>query len=93
MIIRILSSGKSFKGLSAYLKHDPKAETQNRVAWTHTLNLANEHVPAAVNDMVWTAHDAEALKQEAGVRAGGRTVENPVKHLSLNWAPEARASI
>src|SRR5258708_26740269 len=38
--------------------------------------------------MLWTARNAELLKQEAGVRAGGRATENPVKHLSLNWSPE-----
>ena len=37
--------------------------------------------------MLWTARDAELLKQEAGIRAGGRASENPVKHLSLNWSP------
>ena len=38
--------------------------------------------------MVWTARKAELLKQEAGIRAGGRATENAVKHLSLNWAPD-----
>ena len=38
--------------------------------------------------MLWTARNAELLKQEAGIRAGGRATENPVKHLSLNWAPD-----
>ena len=88
MIVRIGGSGKSFSGLTAYLTHDPEADTQKRVAWTHTLNLANDHVPCAVNEMVWTARDAELLKQEAGFRGGGRATENPVKHLSLNWSPE-----
>ncbi len=88
MIVKIMSSGKSFSGAADYLTHDPKAETDERVAWTHTLNLANDHVPSAVNEMLWTARDAELLKQEAGIRAGGRATENPVKHISLNWAPE-----
>lgn len=88
MIVRILSKGKSFKGLAAYLTHDPEAETANRVAWTHTLNLANDHVPSAVDEMLWTARNAELLKQEAGIRAGGRATENAVKHVSLNWSPE-----
>jgi Relaxase/Mobilisation nuclease domain len=88
MIVRILSCGASFKGCAAYLTHDPEAETKGRVAWTHTLNLANDHVPSAVDEMLWTARDAELLKQEAGIRAGGRATENPVKHLSLNWSPE-----
>jgi hypothetical protein len=88
VIVRILSNGKSFAGAAAYLTHDPDAQTNERVAWTHTLNLANDHVPSAVDEMLWTARNAELLKQEAGIRAGGRATENPVKHLSLNWSPE-----
>ena len=90
MIIKIGLAGKSFKGLSEYLTHDPKANTNERVAWTHTHNLANDHVPSAVDEMVWTARNAELLKQEAGVRAGGRPTENSVKHASLNWAPDEK---
>jgi hypothetical protein len=88
MIVKILSGGKSFSGLATYLTHDAEAQTDERVAWTHTLNLANDHVPSAVGEMLWTARDAELLKQEAGIRAGGRATENPVKHLSLNWSPD-----
>ena len=88
MIVRILSRGKSFKGLATYLTHDPDAKTNDRVAWTHTFNLANDHVPSAVDEMLWTARNAELLKQEAGIRAGGRATENQVKHMSLNWSPE-----
>ncbi|MDR3450924.1 MAG: relaxase/mobilization nuclease domain-containing protein [Alphaproteobacteria bacterium] len=89
MIIRMLSAGKSFKGAAAYLTHDADhAETSERVAWTHTLNLANDHVPSAISEMYLTAENAEILKQEAGIRAGGRATENPVKHFSLNWSPE-----
>jgi hypothetical protein len=88
MIPRISGGGKSFKGLSDYLTHDPdKAKTDERVAWTHTHNLANDDVPSAVNEMYLTAENAELLKQEAGVRGGGRQTENPLKHVSLNWAP------
>ena len=88
MIVRILSRGSSFQGCATYLTHDAEAETTERVGWTHTLNCANDHVPSAVNEMLWTARDAELLKQEAGVRAGGRATANSVKHLSLNWAPD-----
>jgi hypothetical protein len=88
MIVKIHSGGKSFSGLAKYLTHDPeRAKTDERVAWTHTLNLAHDHVPSAVDSMLWTARDAELLKQEAGIRAGGRSTENVAKHLSLNWAP------
>ncbi len=90
MIVKIGKGGKSFKGLSEYLTHDPKVNTDERVAWTHTHNLANDHVPSAVDEMYWTARNAELLKQEAGIRAGGRATEEPVKEVSLNWAPEDR---
>jgi relaxase-like protein len=88
MIVKISSGGKSFAGLSTYLTHDPNSATDERVAWTHTHNLANDHVPSAVDEMYQTARNAELLKQEAGIRAGGRATESPVKHVSLNWSPE-----
>jgi hypothetical protein len=88
MIVRIHSAGKSFKGLATYLTHDPNAKTTERVGWTHTLNTAHDHPLSAVDEMLWTARDAELLKQEAGIRAGGRSSENAVKHVSLNWSPE-----
>lgn len=92
MIPKISGNGKSFKGLATYLTRDPKANTHERVAWTHTLNLAEDDVNCAVNLMYMTAENAELLKQEAGVRAGGRPTKNPVKHVSLNWAPEENPS-
>ena len=76
MIVVIHNGGKSFSGAVTYLTHDPKAATTERVNWTHTLNLANDHVPSAVDEMLWTARNAELLKHEAGVRAGGRATEN-----------------
>jgi hypothetical protein len=69
MIVKIGIGGKSFKGLAEYLTDDPKARTDKRVDWTHTHNLANDHVPSAVDEMLWTARNAELLKQEAGIRA------------------------
>lgn len=86
MVPKLLKSGQSFKGLSDYLSHDSdKAQTSKRVAWTHTINCSHDHVPSAVHEMYTTQLDAEALKREAGVHAGGRPVEKPVKHISLNW--------
>jgi hypothetical protein len=37
--------------------------------------------------MLWTVRGADWLKQHANVAAGGRKLENPVKHFSLNWHP------
>jgi hypothetical protein len=92
MIVKIGKGGTSFKGLSQYLTHDPESETANRVAWTKTLNLANDFVPAAVSEMIWTHRDAEILKREAGIRAGGRKNQVSVKHVSLNWDPRDNPS-
>lgn len=80
-----VKDGASFKGLALYLTHDAgHARTDNRVAWTHTLNLAHDHIPSAVNEMFRTYDDAELLKAELGVKVGTR-VARPVKHVSLNW--------
>lgn len=88
MIVKIFSAGKSFKGLGKYLTHDAGADTAERVAWTHTLNCANDHAPSAIHEMYNTYLDAGLLKEEAGIRKGGRPLENPVKHFSLNWHPD-----
>src|SRR5579863_3606925 len=92
MIVKIGLGGKSFKGLAEYLTHDPEARTDERVAWTHTHNCANDHVPSAIDEMLWTSRNAELLKQESGIRAGGRATENAVKHVSLNWSPDDNPS-
>ncbi|MBY6240059.1 relaxase/mobilization nuclease domain-containing protein [Methylosinus sp. Sm6] len=91
MIVRFARPGASFKGVAAYLTHDPEhASTSERVAWTHTLNLAHDHVPSSVHEMLTTCLDADLLKAEAGVRTVGRKVEKPVKHVSLNWHPSEK---
>ncbi len=90
MIVVIHSAGTSFNGLGQYLSHDANASTDERLAWIHTHNLAHDDMRSAIDEMVWTHRDAELLKQEAGIRAGGRPTEKPVKHVSLSWSPEER---
>lgn len=86
MIIKFAKPGTSFKGVMQYLAHDPDhAVTSERLAWTHTLNLAHDEVDAAVAEMRTTALNADVLKAEHGI--GGRAVEKPVRHISLNWHP------
>jgi Relaxase/Mobilisation nuclease domain len=93
MIVKLFKSGKSFKMLATYLLHDAeKAETNDRVRWTHTLNLASDHPSLAVDEMLWTYRSADALKREAGIKPGGRKLENPVRHFSLNWHPSESPS-
>jgi hypothetical protein len=93
MIVKIGKRGNSFKGvLTQYLMHDTgHAKSANRVAWTHTLNLAHDHIESAVHEMFRTAFDAELLKAEAGIHAGGSKVEKPVLHVSLSWHPSEQS--
>jgi hypothetical protein len=85
MIIKLHKPGRSFKGVCRYLMHDAKADTAERVAWTHTVNVANDDVLSAVNEMLWTFRSADALKRQAGISTGGSKLEKPVKHFSLSW--------
>jgi hypothetical protein len=85
MIVKLQKAGSSFKGLTSYL-----TEQKDRVAWTHSLNCANDDVRSVAHEMYTTYSQAELLKQEAGVHAGGTLVETPVKHISLNWHPDEK---
>lgn len=88
MVPKLFKAGKSFKGLTVYLLHDAgKKQTSERVSWTHTLNLASDDPGLAVDEMLWAYRYADELKRQAGIKAGGRRLENPVKHFSLNWHP------
>jgi Relaxase/Mobilisation nuclease domain len=93
VVPKLFASGKSFKSLAAYLLHDAeKAQTSERVRWTHTLNLASDEPGLAVHEMLWSYRAAEDLKRQAGVKAGGRQLKNPVRHFSLNWHPSETPS-
>jgi len=83
MIVKIQKAGSSFKGLTTYL-----TDEKERVAWTHSLNCANDDVASVVHELYMTYSQAEFLKEQAGVHAGGSTVDKPVKHISLNWHPD-----
>jgi hypothetical protein len=89
MIVKFAKAGKSFTGVMQYLAHDPDhAETSKRVAWSHTVNLAHDDVESATAEMRTTAFNADVLKAEHGI--GGRKVEKPVRHVSLNWHPSEK---
>ncbi|OQW54892.1 MAG: hypothetical protein A4S14_14665 [Proteobacteria bacterium SG_bin9] len=87
MIVKIGRSGRSFKGAALYLSHDIKAKTANRVAWTHSLNTANDTVSGVVNEMYTTYMASNLLKEAAGRRASDEKIDRPVKQISLNWPP------
>lgn len=80
--------GRSFKGVAAYIVHDPdRAKTAERVLFTDTRNLRTDDPEKAAKVMAYTAAHAAHLKQAAGIKAGGRKSENPVYHFSLSWVP------
>jgi hypothetical protein len=87
------NQGKSFKGVAAYIIHDPdRAKTSERVLFTQTLNLRTDDPQKAAKVMAYTAAHASFLKQAAGVKAGGRKSQNPVYHFSLSWVPGEQPS-
>lgn len=88
MIPRVGPGGSSFKGAGLYYLHDKDAMTDERVAFTHTLNLHTDDPEKALKVMSWTAEHQADLKRSAGGAATGRKLEKPVYTFSLSWAPE-----
>lgn len=88
MVPRITSKGKSFKGAGAYFLHDLKAQTAERVAFTHTENMLTDDPEVALKVMAWTAEHARELKEISGQKLTGRQAENPVYTYCLAWAPD-----
>lgn len=90
MICVIHKNGTSFKGLNQYVLHDKGKSTDERVAWTHTHNLATQDPELGGRIMAATAMDSTALKQSAGEVASGRKLSKTVMHYSLSWHEEER---
>ena len=87
MIGRDTGGGSSFAGAGLYYLHDRNADTDERVAFTHTENLLTANPEAACKVMAWTAMHQAELKAAAGVKATGRKLEKPVHTFVLSWAP------
>ena len=86
MIPKIHAKGSSFKGAAAYLLHDKgRAQTDERVAWVETRNLATNDAEIGWRIMAATALDQDRLKAEAGVKNTGRKSDKHVMHVSLSW--------
>ncbi|HEY4359686.1 MAG TPA: relaxase/mobilization nuclease domain-containing protein [Bryobacteraceae bacterium] len=90
MIPRQAPLGRSFKFAGAYYLHDKGAETSERVAFTHTDNIATDDPQAALRWMAWTAMHAEDLKRASGAQANNATCGKPVFTLSLSFHPEQK---
>lgn len=93
MVPKLHKKGTSFKGAAAYLLHDKGGkETNARVEWTETRNLATRSPEAAWRVMAATAMDQERMKKLAGVKATGRKSKDAVLHLTLSWHPDEKVS-
>lgn len=93
MIPRIADKGHSFKGAGAYYLHDKGAQTDERVAWTHTSNLRTNDPEKALHVMAWTAMHSRELKNASGVSmAGAKQTTGAVYSYSLAWHPEQNPS-
>lgn len=87
-----IGQGKSFKGLAAYLLHDPqRAVTAARVGWVQSFNLDDADPDRAWRLMAATAKSADQLKEAAGVRVG-KPAKNTAYHFALTFNPEDNAS-
>ena len=87
MIPRIHKRGTSFKTATAYILHDPQAETKERVDWALSLNCGSDEPDRAWEAMYDTWNRRTALKREAGVDLRGADNKRPVMHITLSWAP------
>lgn len=80
--------GKSFKGLAAYLLHDPdRAQTAERVGWVQSYNLDDAAPDRAWRLMAATAMSADQLKAAAGVKIG-KASKNTAYHFSITFNPK-----
>ena len=84
MISKIHAKGSSFKGAAAYLLHDKgRVDSDDRVAWIETRNLATDDREIAWRIMAATAMDQARLKEEAGIKKTGRKSDKHVLHVSM----------
>jgi hypothetical protein len=89
MVPKLHSKGSSFKGAAQYLLHDKdRAQSDERVAWTETRNLAVDDPDIAWRIMAATAMDQGRLKEQAGVKNTGRKSDKHVLHFTLAWHPD-----
>jgi hypothetical protein len=85
MVPKLHKRGTSFGGIARYVLHDKAANTNERVDWTETLNLATRNAHSAWRVMAATAMDADRLKAQANVKSTGRKSKDCVLHLTLSW--------
>lgn len=87
MIVKINKRGHSFKGVTAYLMHDKKSQTAERIEWSETGNMHTADIEKASKVMAWTDINRETIKFMSDQNMSGRkTSTGAVYHTSLSWA-------
>jgi len=92
MIVKINPPTRTFSETVTYLLHDKaqggaaRPATSDRVAWIATRNCRHANGFAAAAEMAHTANHAQELKLAAGLKASGRPLLTPAKHVSLSWS-------
>jgi hypothetical protein len=87
-----ITTGKSFKGLAAYLLHDAgRAATTERVGWAQSFNLDGASPDMAWRLMAATAMSADQLKEAAGIRKS-KAAKNVAYHFALTFNPKDEPS-
>ena len=90
VLVPSVTQGSSFARAGRYFLRDKGAASEERVAWSETLNLRTDDPQAAIAIMAWTARHANELKRAAGYPATGRKLAEPVYQFSLSWHPEEK---
>ncbi len=99
MNININNRGQSFKGVTAYLLHDKKADTSERFEWgvventyinhNNDINSDYEKIQQATRLMAWTDKNRDFIKLENGGNLPKTQAEaGNVYHYSLAWAKD-----
>lgn len=93
MVPKIAKKGASFKGAATYYLHDKGKDTDERVEWTETRNLATDDPDLAWRIMAATASCQSRLKNQAGIPPTGRKSENVVMTYSIAWHPDEKKTL
>lgn len=83
-----ITRGRSFKGLAQYCLHDVDAQTDERVSFVATRNVATDDPQIAWRIMAARHYLQDDLKAKAGVGRGGAKDGKPVGHLLISWKRE-----
>ena len=95
MIPNVAKRGTSFRGAGLYYLHDKRESHEKqrlsteRIPWTAVRNLSSNDPEFALRVMAATAMDKDRLKEDAGVKKGGRkSTKGDVYAYSLSWHPD-----